>query len=172
MKRVKTNYIRRNAIIEFRKFEFAGKTYEMDEWGNIKSLYKTATGFRKCFPDKDGYLKLATKAVDNKTHNAFIHRLVYQVWVGEIPAGISVDHIDNDKLNNHFSNLQLLTMEDNARKGNAKNYKFVDPDGNVIEVYNLKQFCKDNGLSASHMGAVHDVNTLEIRHKGWRKYYE
>lgn len=65
-----------------------------------------------------------------------------------------------------------LSMEDNARKGNARHYKFIDPQGNIVEIYNLKKFCKENGLSASHMGAVHDVNTLEIRHKGWRKYYE
>ncbi len=144
----------------------------MDESGNIKSLYKTETGFRKCFPDKDGYLKLATKGVDKKTYNAFIHRLVYQVWVGEIPEGMSVDHIDNNKLNNHYSNLQLLSMEDNARKGNAKNWRFVSPDGEKVDVYNLEAFCLEHKLHPSHMAYVHNEKPHYHQHKGWRKYHE
>ncbi len=144
----------------------------MDESGNIKSLYKTKTGFVKTFPDKDGYLKLAVIDLDRKTHNAFIHRLVYETWVEDIPEGMSVDHIDNDKLNNHYSNLQLLSMEDNARKGNARNWKFVSPTGVIVEVYNLKAFCRDNGLHKSHMYSVHNEHPSYKQHKGWRKYYE
>lgn len=154
----------------FREFQFAGKTYQMDESGNIKSLYKTATGFRKCFPDKDGYLKFTVVDCDKKTHNAFIHRLVYQVWVGDIPVGMSVDHIDDDKLNNHFSNFQLLSMEDNARKGNAKHWTMVSPEGEVVEVYNMTKFCEENGLHSSHMMDVAKAKPYYNQHKGWTKH--
>ncbi len=144
----------------------------MDASGNIKSLYKTSTGFRKVFPDKDGYLKLATKGTDGKTYNAFIHRLVYQVWIGEIPPGMSVDHIDNNKINNHHSNFQLLSMEENAVKGNAKNWVFLNPEGQKVEVYNLEGFCREHNLHPSHMAYVHNEKPSYNQHKGWRKYHE
>lgn len=151
-------------------FMFAGKTYQMDEFGNILSLYKTKTGFKKVFPDKDGYLKLAVKGVDGKTHNEFIHRIVYEVWVGPIPEGMTVDHVDDDKLNNHHSNLQLLSAEDNARKGNAKHWKMVSPEGEVVDIYNMTEFCKQMGLHASHMMDVAKGKKFYTQHKGWKRY--
>lgn len=169
---LKLKCIRGNAIIKFVKFEFAGKTYEMDEAGNIKSLYKTKTGFLKTFPDKDGYLKLAVTDTNRKTHNAFIHRLVYQTWIGDIPEGMSVDHIDGDKTNNHVNNLQLLTPEENAVKGDARVWRFISPEGIPVEIYNLKAFCRQNNLHKSHMYSVHNEHPSYKQYKGWRKYYE
>ena len=45
-----------------------------------------------------------------------VHRLVYQHFTGCIPDTLVVDHIDNDKQNNHVNNLQLLTKSENAKK--------------------------------------------------------
>ena len=45
-----------------------------------------------------------------------VHRLVYQHFKGCIPDTLVVDHIDNDKQNNHISNLQLLTKSENSLK--------------------------------------------------------
>ena len=36
----------------------------------------------------------------------------------DIPDGYVVDHIDNDSFNNDISNLQLLTIGENAKKNN------------------------------------------------------
>lgn len=93
----------------------------MDEQGNILSIYKTESGFIKTFPDKDGYLKVAV-TIKKKTVNRVVHRLVYETWVGVIPEGMTVDHIDGNKLNNHHTNLRLLTPEENAIAGNAKEW--------------------------------------------------
>ena len=51
-----------------------------------------------------------------KRQHYYIHQLVYRYYVGNIPEGMTVDHIDNDKNNNHYSNLQLLTRSDNTKK--------------------------------------------------------
>lgn len=46
----------------------------------------------------------------------YIHRLVYTAFVGDIPADMTIDHIDDDPTNNHVSNLQLMTITDNRAK--------------------------------------------------------
>ncbi len=39
-----------------------------------------------------------------------VHRLVWQTIHGPIPKGMQVHHIDENKLNNHISNLELLPI--------------------------------------------------------------
>lgn len=46
----------------------------------------------------------------------YVHRLVWMAFRGPIPDDMQVDHIDNDRTRNSLINLQLLTIEDNARK--------------------------------------------------------
>ena len=155
--------------MEYREVDIGGRAYSMDEQGNILSIYKTESGFIKTFPDKDGYLKAAI-VIRKKTNNRFVHRLVYEAWVGEIPEGMTVDHIDGDKSNNHYTNLRLLTPEDNAALGNAKHYTMVSPTGEVVEIYNMKKFCKAHGLHPSHMVEVCAGKPKYNQHKGWTKY--
>ena len=52
-------------------------------------------------------------------HDEYIilqHVASYLWFKGDIPHELDVDHIDNDKLNNHPDNLQLLTREKILRK--------------------------------------------------------
>ncbi len=54
-----------------------------------------------------------------KTHKmAFMsyHSFLYAWFIGEVPAGYDVDHIDGDTLNNDVTNLQLLTRKENLAK--------------------------------------------------------
>ena len=46
--------------------------------------------------------------------------LMYVTYHGEIPIGMQVDHIDNNKLNDSANNLQLLTAVDNSRKSRTE----------------------------------------------------
>lgn len=45
-----------------------------------------------------------------------VHRAVYAWYHDIIPANYDVDHIDDNRLNNNLSNLQLLTREQNNQK--------------------------------------------------------
>jgi len=45
-----------------------------------------------------------------------VNRLVHLVYIGPIPEGYVVDHIDDDKLNNHKSNLQAISEDHNKAK--------------------------------------------------------
>ena len=43
-----------------------------------------------------------------------VHRLVYETFVGPIPEGMQVNHIDENKLNNCVWNLNLMTPKQNT----------------------------------------------------------
>ena len=56
-----------------------------------------------------------------------VHRMVYEVWGGGIPEGLQINHKDDNKNNNHVSNLYAGTQKENiadcirngTRKGNV-----------------------------------------------------
>ena len=70
------------------------------------SKYKN--GLLKHYIDHDGYHR-----VDIHSKHAKVHTLVYKTWVGEIPCGMQINHIDDDKDNNSVYNLYLGTQRDN-----------------------------------------------------------
>lgn len=55
-----------------------------------------------------------------------LHRLLYKVFIGNIPEKMYVDHIDRNKLNNNLENLRLVTNSQNTINSdkiiNAKGY--------------------------------------------------
>lgn len=74
---------------------------------------------RKCSVKNSGYkcLDIWVPGENNRIRKKYmVHTLVYRAWVGEIPEGYVIDHIDEDKLNNHLSNLQCITQSENVKK--------------------------------------------------------
>lgn len=57
--------------------------------------------------------------IDNK--NIMVHRVIWQLFNGEIPEGFVIDHIDGNGSKNHIDNLRCVPPELNAR--NLKKYK-------------------------------------------------
>lgn len=51
-------------------------------------------------------------------------------------------------------------------KGRARTWKLIDPDGNIIVIKNLKQFCKERGLNNSLLVAV--SRGKRKSHMGWK----
>ena len=51
------------------------------------------------------------------------HRLVYLTFVGEIPEGYVIDHIDGDRQNNDISNLRCVSQSENMINAQSKGHK-------------------------------------------------
>jgi HNH endonuclease len=58
----------------------------------------------KSFKNKGGYLVY----IDQDKHLLYAHRLVWKVVYGDIPPGMHIHHLDENKMNNNIANLLML----------------------------------------------------------------
>lgn len=78
-----------------------GALWEISNLGNVKKnneLYK-------CYLSNAGYYKFAG--------GILLHRAIVELFIGEIPDGYDIDHIDTNKLNNRIDNLRIVTRKEN-----------------------------------------------------------
>lgn len=84
-------------------------------------------------------------------------------------------HLDKDSIvkgNKLYSpdTCTFLTKYDNVRISKEKDYIFVNPEGVVVKITNLAEYCRDKDLTRENMGKVHRGERPS--HKGWTKYVE
>lgn len=129
---------------------------------------------------KQGYLRV--KLSDGKMHP--LHRLVAESFCPNSENKPYVNHISGDKTDNSCDNLEWVTTQENNQhawdtglqtadhivKRCAKVWWFISPHQEVVEIYNLAQFCRENGLTNTLMKHVYEGR--QKHHKGWRKYYD
>ena len=48
-------------------------------------------------------------------HTVYDHRLVYELFVGQVPEGMQIDHINTDRFDNRVENLRAVTPSGNMR---------------------------------------------------------
>lgn len=86
--------------------------YLVYEDGNIYSLKRNK--FLKGEITKHGYLQY-TLRINNKAFRIKSHRLVATLFIREPVEGEIVNHIDANKLNNHYSNLEWCSYYHNNK---------------------------------------------------------
>lgn len=97
---------------KFRDFE----KYYVFEDGRIYS-YKSKK-FLKPKLEKDGYQRVGLYDNEGKRKWYFVHRVIYEAVSGEhIPEGMDVNHINEVKTDNRFSNLNIMTRKENINWG-------------------------------------------------------
>lgn len=81
--------------------------------GIVKHLYS--------FPQNRGYLRTnLPKRVTGQQQCVLIHRLVYLTWAKKLPQNyqdLEINHKNEDKHDNRFSNLELITHVQNCNYG-------------------------------------------------------
>jgi len=67
------------------------------------------------YTQSDGYKQI--KMYDNGCVTAkYVHRMVWEQFVGPIPPKMEINHINEDKTDNRLENLEMITNEENIRK--------------------------------------------------------
>jgi HNH endonuclease/NUMOD4 motif len=91
--------------------------YEVSSHGRVRRIKPAGTGrplrngpFLTPWVHKKGYLLL-----DLRGRTVRVHTLVALVFLGPIPAGHEVNHVDGNKTHNVITNLEYLSHDDNMK---------------------------------------------------------
>lgn len=109
---------------EWRDIEGYEGKYQVSNLGRVKSLNYNRTGKEKILQLSlcpNGYYEFKTYK-----NRWLIHRLVYETFVGSIPKGMQINHINEAKTDNRLCNLNLMTPKENTNWGQAR-YKQRKP---------------------------------------------
>jgi len=93
-----------------------------------------------------------------------IHRLVASAFLPNPKHLPQVNHKDFNKYNNSLGNLEWCSAQHNNEHARAKSYHLLSPLGFLVEIFNLKKYCRDNGISSGLQGVA--SGALQ-QHKGW-----
>lgn len=129
-----------------------------DETGHVLSQWINSGGY-----------PYVTLVKDKKAYSMAVHRVIAKAFIPNPDNLPEVNHKDRDKTNNSLSNLEWCTRQENAIHAIAKKCKFTSPDGELVEVFNVKDFSLSNGLQPSCMIQVSNGN--RIHHKGWKLWH-
>lgn len=162
-------------ITEFPEYYITDDGRVFSDKTNKYKAAKRVTELRG-FINKGGYKYV--DFVDGSNHKRFgVHQLVAQYFCEGYFEGAVVDHIDANKLNNNYYNLQWVSQKDNIIKSykdsgvnqcrNYKGYKLTSPNGDIYKFYNGYQdvinFIVKNKV---------DTSPLSLRYykkcKGWK----
>lgn len=69
-------------------------------------------GIKFCRDDKTGYFLSSVNIGDRRKR---LHAYIWEKQNGKIPEGMSIHHIDHNKMNNEIENLQCVSSDDHAR---------------------------------------------------------
>lgn len=155
-------------------------SYEVSNFGNVRS-WILPRGGRRVEPlvlkpvvigHKPKNLYFAVNLSLNKKQKQFsVHRLVAKHFIPNPLDLPLINHRDEHTFNNHVGNLEWCTVQYNQEYSLSKQvYKFIDPNGIIVEIKNLRKFARENKMNHAHMYQVH-LGKLRSYRK-WTKFNE
>jgi HNH endonuclease len=120
-----------------KRLDFLGAEYYATEDGKIFTNYRGKLKEFKQQTNSKGYRhgRFVSSEGDQRHHT--VHRLIYRAFVGEIPDGLHIDHIDGDPSNNNVTNLRAITNAQNQiyKFENLRNKRIEATCGQCQQVY-------------------------------------
>ena len=151
--------------------------YLIDEYGNIFKIHgKRKYKMMKSKVDKDGYLYIGLRN-NNGRYFRRIHQLVAKAYIKNPNNELIVNHIDGNKQNNHFTNLEWCDVAYNTkysyeklgRKGNHTTDIFcaLIVDNEIVAYFsNIKEaanYASDHyGVSKSSLISYYKSKNIRI----------
>jgi hypothetical protein len=98
-----------------------------------------------------------------------LSRLVAQTYHPNPDNLPEVNHKDEIPTNNHKDNLEWVSKTYNQSYSKSRLHMFKSPDGSLVMVYNLREFCRNNNLN---WGSVHRLYYGKQKQtKGWSLWF-
>lgn len=161
--------------VQWRPIKGYGDRYLINEYGIIINRHGHELSPHL---DKDGYLRIDLYK-NNHRKKYGVHQLVARNFVPGFFPGAVVNHKDENKWNNHFSNLEWVTPKQNTNYGlgirrrsitQGKRVAQLTTDGKIIATFMTSTEAeKATGVNRTHisMAATGKVKTA----KGFRWKY-
>jgi hypothetical protein len=149
-------------------------TYLINEYGDVYSIPRKRLLTKGV--DKDGYYDIALQSNDGKRVTYRIATLVLSSFIGDPPDDMNdatVNHIDGDKGNNHYTNLEWMSRSLNSsiRKKRPKGEKNPSAKLKEIDVYKICELIQEGHHSLTTIANIFDTNKFTIsnikRRKTW-----
>lgn len=140
---------------------------------NYGRLYSNITNtYLKGNIDRNGYLYIVIR-INNKNVTVKPHRLVAEYFISNPNNYKCVNHKDENKLNNHYTNLEWCNHSYNNSFGSRLN-RISKNTGTPIDVYKNGQYvCTENSINDCikkyHIGANNILDQLKGIRKRWYK---
>lgn len=147
--------------------------YKISNLGRIKSLPRNGTikteRILRVFEDRYGYLYVSLNKNNSKKKEK-VHRLVATAFISNPNSYEQVNHIDENKKNNHVENLEWCTAKYNQNYSKYKAYKKVKClNTNIIYKSILDASIKLNvdrsSISKVCRGKRNDVNGFKFEYE-------
>lgn len=154
-------------IPQFENYQISnfGRVYSKHK-GDIKALEVNKKGYQAIRPYKKNVRKTFR-----------IHRLVAELFIDNPENKPQVNHIDGNKLNNHYSNLEWCTNRENAIHA-AKNKLFVvgsrSPNSKLNEddVKRMRDLYDNHGYGSTKLAKLFGINEKNayniVKRKAWK----
>jgi predicted nucleic acid-binding protein len=159
--------------------------YQISNLGNVKSLERLKSngkGMQRVYekiliPGKDRKKYLVCNLSKNNKHKTIkIHRLVAKNFVENPNNKIQVNHIDGNKNNNAYDNLEWVTNKENREHACKLGLHFkmlVGQEKNVCKYYlktniSILKIAKKFNTTRQVIGRILKENNIKIRRSGWK----
>ena len=144
--------------------------YQVSEYGDVRSIRRNRNLKPKV--DKDGYFEFCLCVDDVRTYKRG-HRLVAEVFVENPKNDLIVNHLDNNKQNNHYSNLEWCDFYRNVQHGvsminGKRTLSHLDPEDLLEIVDKMNNGVSYKEIISSYKLTIPDCTSLIELKKGRR----
>lgn len=164
---------------EWRDIEGYEGYYQVSDLGRVRSLDRVISNGKgtrvtkgvvmKGLDNGNGYLGVCLQR-GGISLRKYIHRLVSEVFIPNPSKLLEVNHKDENKGNNSTRNLEWCNRQYNLEYSIKRQYEVLNPNGFLVDVFNMAKFCKENNLDASCMLKVaKGVRKQHMGYKAWLK---
>lgn len=134
-------------------------------------------------PRNDGYVSVIMSDPSGKKKRAYAHRLVASHYIGQIPDGFTINHLNFNKSDNRIANLEIVSQRENINHardagcyvdfGNHSPRGDLSPHSKLSgeEVLKIREL-HSSGYSYKRLASIFGVSNVQIRNiitrKSWK----
>lgn len=133
------------------------KKEHIDKGGRVMPSHYVSVSIDSC-----GYLYCSLEGERKR-----IHRLLYEAFVGEIPKGMVIDHINRNRLDNRLENLRIVSPAFNVLN---RTLAYKPSISNVEKYYKGNKIKKPFQLRFSENGKRKNIGYYETYEEAEKEY--